>query len=643
MSRKISRRKFLQMSALAAGAAAVGINKTASASTGAPLSAPGVLQGQKYKEAPALAELVKAGKLPPVDQRLPENPLIVQPVQSVGKYGGTWRRGWKGINDYHTFGRTVYEPMLRWPRDPKGKIQPGLAEKWEWSKDGKELTLFLRKGLKWSNGDPFTADDIVFWWEAIETDTNVTKAVHGEWVVAGEPMKVEKVNETTIKLLFKGPNGLAESVGLAFHGNQWPLGFERFGFFAPSKYLKQFHPKFTPTSDYKAFEDKAFDYNVDRPVMTPWRISKYKAGDTEMIAERNPYYWKVDPEGNQLPYIDQQRFFLLENNELINAKGIAGELDMEFRSIDLAKITVFQENAQKGNYKTALWPNAQASAQSVFFNQSWKDEKYRTLFQNLKFRQAMSIAIDRDTINKVSYKGRGTPRTSTVVPDAQEYDPALEKKWAEFDPKKAETVLDEIGLKKGADGFRTFADGSPLALVMETQDLAGALLDAWQLIAENWNKVGVKTEVKPSQREIYWPKAGNNDVMVATWSLDRGLTPMVDPIYQFPFDERSWMAPAYGTWYKTAGKGGIESNKEFKEVQDLYDQYKANVDPAKQVELAKEIVKRSTEGLWSIGTVGLTPALVVIKNNFKNVMEKFTTDWLIMGPGTMDPCQFYME
>jgi peptide/nickel transport system substrate-binding protein len=255
----------------------------------------------------------------------------------------------------------------------------------------------------------------------------------------------------------------------------------------------------------------------------------------------------------------------------------------------------------------------------------------------------MSVAIDRDTINKVSYKGRGTPRTSTVVPQAQEYDPALEKKWAEFDPKKAETMLDEIGLKKGADGFRTFSDGSPLALVMETQDLAGALLDAWQLIAENWNKVGVKTEVKPSQREIYWPKAGNNDVMVATWSLDRGLTPMVDPIYQFPFDERSWMAPAYGTWYKTGGKGGIESNKEFKEVQDLYEQYKASVDPAKQAELAKEIVKRSTEGLWSIGTVGLTPALVVIKNNFKNVMEKFTTDWLIMGPGTMDPCQFYME
>jgi peptide/nickel transport system substrate-binding protein len=643
MSNKLSRRKFLQISAVTAGSVMLGSHAAQAAETLPPSGKPAFIQSAKYKEAPMLAELVKAGKLPAVEERLPANPLVVKPVESVGKYGGVWRRGWKGINDYHTFGRTVYEPMLRWPRDPKDPIQPGLAEKWEWSKDGKELTLTLRKGLKWSDGAPFTVDDIIFWWEAIETDTNVTKAIHGEWVVDGEPMKLEKIDELNIKLIFKAPNGLAESVGLAFHGNQWPLGFERFGFFAPKHYLSKFHPKFDSKGDYKVFETMANDYNVERPVMTAWKITKYKAGDTEMITERNPYYWKVDPEGNQLPYIDQQRYFLLENNEAVNLKGIAGELDMEFRSTDLAKITVYKENAEKGNYKIVLWKQAQAAAAVLFFNQSFKDDKYRTLFQTLKFRQAMSVAIDRDTINKVSFKGLGVPRTATVVPESQQYDPKYEKLFAEFDPAKAESLLDEIGLKKGADGVRTFADGSPLALVIETQDQAGNMFDTWQLIAENWNKVGVKTEVKAMTRDIYWPRATTNEVMVATWSLDRGLTPMVDPVYQFPFDERSWMAPAYGTWYKTKGKDGVEPTKEFKDVMALYDQYKLSVDPAKQLEIAKQIVSISSENLWCIGTVGMTPALVVIKNNFKNVQEEFVTDWLIMGPGTMDPCQYYME
>src|SRR5512145_3061913 len=149
----------------------------------------------EYSEAPQLAEQVAAGSLPPVEERLPENPLVVLPVESVGQYGGTWHRGWRGVNDFHCFGRIIYEPVLRWPRDPSDKVQPGLAEKWEWSSDGKELTLYFRKGLKWSDGEPFTVDDVIFWWENIENDTNITPSIHAEWVVSGEPMKLEKIDD----------------------------------------------------------------------------------------------------------------------------------------------------------------------------------------------------------------------------------------------------------------------------------------------------------------------------------------------------------------------------------------------------------------------------------------------------------------
>jgi peptide/nickel transport system substrate-binding protein len=290
-----------------------------------------------------------------------------------------------------------------------------------------------------------------------------------------------------------------------------------------------------------------------------------------------------------------------------------------------------------------LWPSASAAATALFFNQSYGDPQYRELFQTLEFRQAMSVAIDRDTINQVGYLGQGVPRTSTVVPDSAYYDPELEAHFAQFDPELAASLLDGIGLPVGDDGFRTFADGTPIALVIETSESVGQRLDALELVAENWNAVGIKSEVRPSTRDIYWPKATANEVMVATWGLDRGLTPMVDPVYQFPFDERSWMAPAFGTWYKTGGELGEEPTDLFKQAMALYDEYRVTPDEARQLEIGTELVRMSTENLWTIGLVGLVPGPVVVKNNFHNVAENHTADWIIMTPGTLDPAHFYFS
>ena len=597
---------------------------------------------QQYNEAPMLQEMVAAGDLPPVGERLPEDPLVVEPVDSVGQYGGTWRRAFKGIKDFHAFGRLNYEPMLRWPRDPKDPVQPGLAREWTWSEDGTELTLHLRRGLRWSDGAPFTVDDIIFWWEAIETDTNITAAPHAEWVIDGQPMELTKIDDVTIKLTFAGPNGLAETVGLAFHGNQWPLGFERFGFFAPRHYLEQYHPAYNSNvSDYQQFEDKAFDFNIERPAMTPWRVTEWGAGATELVAERNPYYWKVDVEGNQLPYIDRLHFTLVEDNEAANLLAIAGEIDMQTRHMQLSKFPVYQQNAEAGEYHTLLWSNAAASHATFFPNQSYGDPKYRALMQELKFRQALSLAIDRDLINEVVHLGLGTPRTESVVNDSALFQPDIEFYYAEFDLDRARALLDEIGLPVGGDGVRTFADGSPLELIVEAVGTGNT--DALEIAVEGWNDIGLKAVLKTMTRDVYWPRAGANEVMIATWGTDRGLVPMVDPIYQFPFDERSWMAPAFGTWYKTGGELGEEPPAEMKELMDLYDEYKGNVDSSAQLEIARKLVRLSTERLYTIGTVGMAPGIVVVKDNFKNVVEEFTADWLIMSPGTQDPSHYYFD
>jgi peptide/nickel transport system substrate-binding protein len=600
-------------------------------------------QDAGYGEAPMLAALVESGELPPVEERLPVNPAVVEPIDSIGVYGGTWHRAWRGVNDFHAFGRIIYDPVLRWPRDPNDSVQPGLAESWEWNEDGTALTLNFREGLRWSDGEPFTVDDVIFWWEAIETDTNITAAVHSEWMAGGEPMTIERVDDNTITLNFAAPNGLAETVGLAFHGNQWPLGFERFGFYAPEHYLSQFHPEYSDTGSYEAFEAAAFDYNTERPVMTAWRISEYEEGTTLMVAERNPYYWRVDAEGNQLPYIDRVYFHFVENSDGVNAMGIAGDLSMQARAISLTQYPVYQENAEAGNYHMLLWPQATASNATLWFNQSYSDEQYRALFTDLRFRRAMSHAIDRDTLNNVVFLGQGTPRTETVVPDSQCYIPELENIHGEYDTALATSLLEEIGLVKGSDGFYTFANGDPLLLVIETANVEATLADSLELIAQWWNDVGVRTEVEAMTRDVFWPRQGANESMVSTWTTDRGLVPMVDPIYQFPFDERSWMAPAYGTWFKSGGAQGLEPSAEFKAMMDLYNEYKTSIDPARQLEICQQIVRNATENLWTIGTVGLVPNPVVVKNNFMNVSENHTADWIIMTPGTMDPAHFYFS
>ncbi len=596
-----------------------------------------------YQEAPQLAELVKAGKLPAVEERLPEEPLVVEPIEGIGKYGGTWNRGFTGIKDYHAFGRLVYDPILRWPRDPKDPVQPGLAKEWKWSEDGKTLTLHLRKGLKWSDGHPFTTADITFWWYDIELDPNITAAPHIEWVVDGQPMELEVVDDYTIKLKFSQPNGLAETVGLAFHGNQWPLGFERFGFFAPRHYLEQYHPKYNPNVDYAAFEDKAFDYNTERPVMTAWQIKEWGPGATRLVAKRNPYYWKIDPEGNQLPYIDEIVLTLFEEVEALNLRAIEGGFDMQFRRISLSNYPALQQNKDRYGYRVLLWPDAVGTKYGYFFNQSIDDIGLREIFQNPKFRQAMAVAIDREQINEVSYLGIGVPRAHTVVPDSPYFEPGLDRLYAQYDPALANQLLDEIGLKKGPDGFRTRPDGSRLEITVEGMDWDKATLDEMELVVAAWNEVGVRTSLKTMSREIYWTRACSNEVQVATWTVDRGIDPMTDPIYIFPFDERSWMAPAYGTWYKSGGKMGQEPPAYFKEMMNLYDQYKVTVDSEKQKEIGKKLVRMNAEDVFVIGTVGMVPSVVVVKNNFRNIPEHFTTDWIYMAPGTLDPCHFYFD
>jgi peptide/nickel transport system substrate-binding protein len=613
------------------------------APTAAPTAAPAAAAA-KYTEAPMLADLVKAGKLPAVDKRVSEMPLVVTNVEEVGQYGGTWRRAWKGIADFHAYGRLNYDPILRWPRNPKDPVQPGLAYKWDLAPDGTAITLYFRKGLTWSDGTPWTVDDIIFWWEDIELNKELTSAPHSEWVVNGKNMTLQKIDDITIKMNFGGPNGLILQM-LAFHGNQWPLQFERFGAFAPAKFLKQFHPKYnTAVKDYKDFNDKADFVFPDAPVMTPWKVTSYKGGDPKLVATRNPYYWKVDSKGQQLPYIDYLELTTVVDNPAISAKALACELDMQDRNVALTSYPLLKEKETACKYRAFLYDSASGTNLALWPNQSYSDDPVlRKIFQDKNFRIGLSYAVNRAQINKIAYLNQAVIRTESLVPDSPYFVPEVETLYSEYDVKKAGDALDAAGLKMGPDGkVRLRPDGKPLEITIETER-TGTELDAVQLVAENWNAIGVKTAVKATNRDTFWPRATGNQCQVAVWGTDRGLQPFVDPIYLFPFDERSWMAADFGIYYKTGGKQGQKPEGKLAEAQQLFDQLKATVDVAKNIEIGKQIVKMATEECWTIATVGMSPSPVVAMNNFRNIMTKFTADWIIMAPGTQDPCQYFFK
>jgi len=598
-----------------------------------------------YNEAPMLKEMVAAGDIPAVEERLPIEPMMVEPYESIGLYGGTWRRAFTGVKDFHAWGRVNYDPVLRWAPEFSDPVQPGLAKEWSWSDDGTELTLVFREGLKWSDGEPWTVDDIIFWWEHIELDTNITASPHIEWTVEGEPMTLEKVDDQTIKFIFPGPSGIVETMGLAFHGNQWPLGFERFGVFAPEHYLTQFHPALNDDiDDYALFEEMAFDYNTERPVIWAWKPVQWDPGGTELILERNPYYWKTDTAGNQLPYIDRVHMALVEDGEAVAVKAAAGEIDMQSRHLGLGKLPVLKENEEAGNYTVSLWSSDGASSVSLQPNQSYDDPQYRELMQNRDFRYALSLAIDRDLINDIVYLGQATTTNQSVGPATNWYVEDMSMFQADYDPEGARALLDGIGLVQGNNGIYTFEDGSELNLLIESSSTSGEGLDALELITEQLNEIGLQTTLKTMSRDLYWPRAIGNQVMINVWGTG-SIFPLMNPDNLLAFNEKSFWGPQFGIWYQTGGVSGEEPPEHIKKGQEIFNQILSTVDSEAQAELGKELVRDATENMWAINVAGRAPIIVLVKDNMKNVWadQDYTASWIAMSPGNQNPATYYFD
>lgn len=661
MQKQISRRQFLQWSTLTtAGVMVVACGGAPAAE--APVAeapaaeAPAAAGGEaaagvagKYNEAPMLAELVNAGQLPPVDERLPVNPRTIPVVEEIGQYGGTWFRSAVGPGDAGILNsRLSYENLLRWNEDGSDVV-PNVAESYEVNADATEFTFKLREGMKWSDGEPFTADDYLFVYQDIMLNEELNPSFV-TWMKdpKGEAGAIEKVDDYTIKFVFTNSYGLFTQI-LAGPSAAWIND-------RPKHYLSRFHPTYADAAELEQMTtDRGFDQwiqlfgdrnnwqNPEMPHIWPW-IPTVVPPDIPVVAERNPYYYKVDPDGNQLPYLDKIQFDVVEKADLLNLKAIAGELDMQFRHILWTNYPLFIENAEVGDYRVMRWSLAEGSNCLLHPNMNHQDPVLRELFQNKNFRIALSHGIDRDTINELAYLGLGQPRQASLIAESPYFKEEYATRYADHDVVKANQLLDEIGLtERDGEGFRLRPNGEPLTLTIEYAPIFGPWADTVQLIADQWKEIGIRTIPKEEDRTLFSQRGDTGEEMeIGVWIMDRCLTPLIEPWYFFPFKGGTPPSTAaqWYTWYTSGGTQGEEPPAEVSAQYALYDQIKG-ASAEELPGLAEQFFDRASEELWFIGTVGALPHVGVVKNNFRNVPEQAVSDWLQQTPGNTNVEQYF--
>ena len=641
------------------------------------LEGPEILRDAKafpktFKEAPMLAEQVKAGKLPSVDKRLPEPSqlFVIKPLREVGKYGGNWRRAFTGPAD-HENGNRINSADKILTFDYTGtKIMPSLARDWKVSDDGKTTTIYLRRGAKWSDGKPFTANDFIFWYEDIYLNKNIVPTPFFEFQIDGKDGKMRKVDDYSVAFEFPEPyaffvyqlaGSTAIGAGLATRGAFQNWG----GAYAPAHYLKQFLPKYSSEDAVnKKAKELGFDnwvsllrnryswaLNPELPVMTPWKtVSPINSPTWSM--ERNPYFWATDTAGNQLPYIDRITMTLAENTEVANLRAIAGEYDIQERHMHLSKLPVFLENAKKGNYTVRLDPGMNGADVALHIGNSYEgDPEIMKLLRNRDFRRALALGIDRDQLNEAFWLGVGTagniaPSPETIFSPGAEWN----KKWGVLDLKQANELLDKLGYaKKDPEGYRLRADGKG-RLRLEMVTVGGQFVPYTQvgeMIKQQWRKIGVDVDIKELERNLAFTRDNNNENQIITWANDGSEMLFLFPRHAIPVDAaESHMGMAYARWY--ASKGASGKKPDDPELLRAFDLFRASFGAKEEdrIRNGKEIWKILVDNVYSIGTVGQSPAFMgvrIVKNNMGNIPERQVNAQHVRTPYSSQPITFYFK
>ncbi|MBN8891792.1 MAG: ABC transporter substrate-binding protein [Rhodospirillales bacterium] len=611
----------------------------------------------EYHEAPALAALVAQGKLPPVAKRLPDHPEVVKPVDQVGKYGGALRSAIRGDSDHNAILKMVGpQGLTRWAPDYSHPV-PNLAESWEMSPDATTYTFHLRPGAKWSDGAPFTADDITFVVNYLFNDKQFFAAPPSQYVVAGKPIRAEKVDEYTVKLIAAAPYLRLPEV-LATPLGQHPTLYAM-------HYCKQFTPKYNPDlpkllaathqPDWPTlFRQKCGDIeiparwaNPEKPTMDPWIIqTPYTGGASQVIMRRNPYFWQVDTAGNQLPYIDRLDLKVISDVQAIVLAAIGGQLDLQVRHINtINNKPVLAQHAAQGGYSLEELTPTDSSAMALWFNQSTTNTKTRPWLTSKDFRVALSLGIDRNEINEIVFLGQGRPWQIGPLPGDKFYDKRLGTQYTDYDPAKANAMLDKLGLnKRDGNGFRLTPSGEKLFLTVDCMVVDTAAIDTMELIKKQWAKIGIDLGINTMERSLYYERGQNATYDIGTYAVPGGRNPTLDPralVAIHTLDSRQSIP--WVKWYTTGGKQGEEPSPGMKERMKLWDEWKQSADPAKADALFRQVLSLAADGFEVVGTVSAVTTYGVRSNKLGNVPPSMPNAWDYPNPAPTLPQQYYFK
>lgn len=610
-----------------------------------------VLDQAPYVEAPELAERVSVGNLPPIAERLPRNPLLVEPVERVGTYGGTWRMGALSVRDTGLFVRTItYENLVSW--DPEWTtVIPNVAQSVEVNEDSTTFTFNLREGMRWSDGEPFTSDDVRFY-HACTLHPGLHPNGPPAWLtVGGDPWMLEVESETRFTIRFSAPYGLFLQ-RLATTAGQNLTGY-------PEHYLRNLLSEVTPDADQIA-KALGFDnwqhrfnhsarpwFNPELPTLHAWLFNEaYGTPDLETLTtRRNPYYWKIDTEYHQLPYIDSVVFRLASSGDDLIDAAICGEIDMQIRHIDLPALRDRYADTP-ADYRFLTTTPSEMNEMVLQLNLCHPDVAKRELFNMIEFRIALSHAIGRLRIIEEVFPSASAPYQASPRPESRFYNERLATQYTEYAPDSANAALDRIGLTgRDAEGFRTLPDGTPLEIVIEVADVFNRNWPrAVELIVQDWAKVGVRARLLVENWEALDASRNHARHDALVWLGTGGLDVVLTPGMYFPGNAEAGYGMNWVWWHSPHERFVAEEPPEWARRQiALHDEITATADELQQDALMREIISIAAETFHTIGIALPGHGFGIVRDGFKNVPDVMPSAWTYPTPAPTLPCQYFFH
>lgn len=588
-------------------------------------------------EVPSLAERVAAGELPPMVDRLPEPPLTLDfetRGSELGQYGGTLRMLMSRSKDTRQMTVYGYARLVSYqPGDYEffaDILEDFIVE------DERVFTFFLRKNHRWSDGHPFTAEDFRYFWEDVANNPDLSPAgPPSVMMVDGEAPLFQLIDERTVRFSWSKPNpdflpALAKAS---------PLYIYR-----PAHYLKPMHAAYADPAElaklvedakqrnWAALHNKMDNLyrmdNPDLPVLQPWKVTS-TATSTRFRFERNPYFHRVDPKGRQLPYIDEV-IFDIASPGLIPAKAGAGDADLQARYLSFDDYTFLKQAEDRFPFDTRLWRTAKGAHMALFPNLNAVDPAWRELFRDVRFRRALSLAVNRHEINQVIYYGLAYEGNNTVLPASPLYLKDYQTRWATFDLKRANALLDAIGLKRGEDGLRLLPDGRPMELIVETAGESTEQTDVLSLIHDSWLDAGIKIFTRPSQRNVFRNRIFSGETLMSVWfGAENGLATALNSPQDFvPYSQQQLQWPKWGQFIETGGMSGEATDMgPAMRLEELYVIWRDASKRSVKKGAWEEILQINADQIFTIGLISGVLQPVVVTNALHNVPKEAVYNW----------------